>query len=146
MSHNINSTHWRESMSTVSTILDANPSTQAHPDVQTVISQIEESLQLSQHALLAHDLPEFEHQTAVQMKLRCVLAGCLQNRISEECDVRARCFGVLHLGRVQLSLLQRAQRSLRVFAHLLALSESGYGSIAECRAPSGKTVALQQEG
>lgn len=146
MPHNTNSTHWPESMSTACRILDTNASTQARQDIQTVTSRIEESLQLSQRALLVHDLQEFEHQTALQAELSGVLASCLPDRISEECAVHASYFRVLHLGRVQLSLLQRAQRSLRIFSHLLALSESGYGSIAERLALSGKLLASQQEG
>lgn len=125
---------------------DISTTPDACPDLQTAISQLEESLRISQKALLMQDLTRFVQQAALQAALSRVVADGLRDQTPENCDLRAACSRVLHLGRVHLGLLRRAQRSLHMLSHLLSSPESGYGSIAELRALSARKVVSHEEG
>jgi hypothetical protein len=104
------------------------------------------SLHTSQQALLARDLPALESNTQTQNRLRRSLETLWTQKVvtpsgsppgwagsaPEEPDgalavrLRTAQWRVLHLGRVQAALLARAQRSLRMIAHLRAGLQATY--------------------
>ena len=90
-----------------------------------LLSQLEQSLASSEHALLARDLAAIEEGTAEQARLLALL----ELRSSEPVLSAQRILlaqRVLDRGRVQLVLLARAQRSSRIIANLVAGSQAGY--------------------
>jgi len=106
-----------------------------------LLAELEASLQASQRALLAHDLASLEHRTGEQISLCKALeifgtpyaapsAGSefshCSPRVAE--DLRAAQKRVLHLGRVQLASLGRAQRWLRTLSHLMAGPGASYSA------------------
>ena len=144
-SHSINSTLWRESMSSSSTDIEKNPTCESQSDLATVIARLEESLRISQQALLGRDLGNLEAQTSVQTGLCGTLASCLPHLLSYNWNAGAASFRVLHLARVQLGLLRRAQRSARMLSHLMASPGSGYADLA-AQGITGQKVVSNQEG
>src|SRR5579872_6486008 len=106
------------------------PKSEAPIDLATVFAQIEESLRASQHALLVRDLEDMERQTATQVSLGKVLAEFLQDGIRVKDEARGAAVRLMHLGRVQLGVLRRAQRSSRMLSYLLVYQEFGYGNTA----------------
>jgi len=109
---------------------------------QSVFQQLEQSLQRSQKFLLARDLSGFEQATQEQFVLRRQLQQLLshpsRDRAPQSAERRAAQLlsaqRVLHLGRVQLSLLCRAQRFHSVLVHLLAGPGARY-SVPAAAAP-----------
>jgi hypothetical protein len=110
-----------------------------------LLRDLEASLEATQKAVLARDLDGLEQSTREQKQLQRALAilwaesgtppqASLPTRL-ESCaphlaaELRAAGMRVLHLGRVQAGLLVRAQRSLRMIAHLLAGPESNYSPV-----------------
>jgi hypothetical protein len=106
-----------------------------------LLSDLETSLATSQEALLNRDLVRLEELTRAQSVLRQRLSvlwaaqdgsrtkiSLADNRLASE--LRSAATRVLHLGRIQLALLDRAQRSLRVLSHLIAGPQASYGPFA----------------
>lgn len=122
----INSTRWRESMTDFSSDSDHTKRAEIRPDLPELISQLEWSLHAGQQALLLLDLEKLEEQTALQASLSQVLAESLDDLTLGGNTPQAGCSRVIHLCRVQLGLLRRAQRSLRVLSNLLAGAEGTY--------------------
>jgi hypothetical protein len=110
-----------------------------------LLRDLEASLEATQKAVLARDLSGLERSTGEQLRLQRALAilwaesgthpkaslatwlqGCAPQLAAE---LRAAEMRVLYLGRVQAGLLVRAQRSLRMIAHLLAGPESNYSPV-----------------
>ena len=109
-----------------------------------LLRELEASLESTQQAVLARDLAGLEQGTREQLRLRQELeilwawdrthphadptGGTRNLPDTSDLMVELRAVGmrVLHLGRVQAALLVRAQRSLRMIAHLLAGPESSY--------------------
>jgi flagellar biosynthesis/type III secretory pathway chaperone len=115
---------------------------------QTLLSQLETSLEASQQALLARDLPRLEQLTGEQNVLLRSLATLstapetsrAKTSVSEDplllkdpfvLKVRAAAARTLHLGRVQQALLDRAQRSLRALSRLIAGPQASYRPFAD---------------
>jgi len=121
-----NSTRWPESMINLSSISKESARSGPRPDLPDLISQLEKSLHAGQRALLRHDLEVFEEQTALQASLSRVLVESLGDWSSWENNLQAACSRVTHLCQVQLGLLRRAQRSLRMLSNLLAGAEGTY--------------------
>jgi flagellar biosynthesis/type III secretory pathway chaperone len=106
-----------------------------------LLHDLETSLQASQQALLARDLPRLEQLTREQNALRRDLVALwtaaktlpTKTSISEDSlalELRTSAARVLHLGRIQLALLDRAQRSLRALSRLIAGPQASYGPFA----------------
>jgi len=98
--------------------------------------ELEASLLSSQEALLARDLAGVEQGTCEQVRLQRaleILRPCEAAQTSDSertrasSELRAAAIRILHLGRVQAALLDRAQRSLRMISNLLAGPEASYG-------------------
>jgi hypothetical protein len=96
--------------------------------------ELEASLLSSQKALLARDLAGVEQGTLEQMCLRRALeilrpwdGARTSDSEQPSSELRATAMRILHLGRVQGALLDRAQRSLRMISNLLAGPEANYG-------------------
>ena len=108
---------------------------------RALLTELEASLQASQRALLAHDLASLEHRTGEQIRLRRALEifGTPDGAPLAESDLphelRAAQKRVLHLGRVQLALLGRAQRWLRTLSHLMAGPGASYSASLGLREP-----------
>ena len=100
---------------------------------RSLLDAMEASFQSSQRALLSRDLAAIEQQTREQVRLRRefeALSRC--GLVGSDSDLRAAEEYVLHLGRVQLALVARAQRSLRILSNLLAGPQSTYGPPVSC--------------
>jgi hypothetical protein len=89
----------------------------------SVLRELDESFCASQKFLLARDGIGLEQETLRQIELRRKLQ---QLPASSSVELRAARQRVLHLGRVQLSLLTRARRFHRMLEHLLAGPGAGY--------------------
>jgi hypothetical protein len=105
-----------------------------------LLGELKASLELTQKALLAHDLESLERGTHEQMRWRQALAVLwaesrhganarveMQGESPVPAELQAALSRVLHLGRVQSFLLARAQRSLATMAYLLAGPQASYG-------------------
>jgi hypothetical protein len=109
-----------------------------------LLRELESSLIASQKALLGGNIAGLEQGTVEQRRLRDALEIFWaqaamhppQNDVPEpegHCNpelatqLRSIEVRVLHLVRVQVALLARAQRSLRILSNLLAGSAEGYG-------------------
>ena len=102
-----------------------------------LLGELESSLQASQKALLCCDVAGVERGTEEQIRLRESLASLWTSDSSatfvplsepnSAALLRAAQSRVLHLGRVQLALLARAQQSVRILANLLAGTAGDYG-------------------
>jgi hypothetical protein len=110
-----------------------------------VVSQLEQSLRAGQGALLLRDVEKFAEQTAIQVSLSKVLADCLRNSVDCDDKLRGACFRVMHLCRVQSSLLRRAQRTLQVLSNLLAGPGSNYADLARLQRPTIVTNGASQQ-
>ena len=146
MTHSTNLTHWPESMSTISAMSGDASANEAQKRLSILLARIEESLLSSQRALLQRDLGSFEQQTSVQAELCKLLSDHLRDRHLGISEIPADFSQVLHLGRVHLGLLRRAQRSARMLSHLLAKPELGYASAAANALVTRKQVISHQEG
>ena len=117
-----------------------------------LLADLETNLRSSQAALLSRDVVRIEQLTAEQMELRRAWSAFLHPpdaRVSEHEDifvgapsdaVGAAQARILHLGRVQSTLLRRALQSLRVISHLLAEPQSGY-----VPPPAGRGIGEQRQ-
>jgi hypothetical protein len=124
-----------------------------------LLAELECSLEVSQRALLCHDLEGLERATCEQIGLRRSLeilesehraSDGAAPQIDPEIDpgvtagLRAARWRVLYLGRVQAALLRRAQRSLRIVSHRLAGPEASYAapvySASALAPPAGSAV------
>ncbi len=147
------------------------------PDVPgtilAILVKLDESLAASHKALLALDLDAIEHRTCQQIALVKDLAvsleaaksiadaeapagrltqsfRCLARGIREE--LRDKAIRVRHAARLQLALLARAHRKLRMLANVLAGPKNSYGNFLrmECnvlgRAIELSTANAQGEG
>ncbi|HTW57901.1 MAG TPA: hypothetical protein VMD99_07225 [Terriglobales bacterium] len=103
----------------------------------TLLGELEVSLENSQKALLARDVAGIERETGAQRRLQQALRevctklstpGRTPSQPREASKLRAAQLRVLHLGRVQMTLLEKARRSLRVCAHLLAGPGANYSA------------------
>ena len=91
------------------------------PQVELLL-RLERGLNASQEALLSRDLPRMRALTAEQTAaLRSIALNSARGEASQAVAIR-----ILHLGRVHLALLRRAQQSLRVVSNFLAGEESSY--------------------
>jgi hypothetical protein len=106
-----------------------------------LLTQMETSLKTSQQALMARDLDGIEQgirkQTDLQNALALLWSGDGHPREATPAltrgptredtrELRAAAARVLHVGRVQVLLLRRAQRSLTTVANLLAGPQASY--------------------
>ncbi len=94
----------------------------ASPSQVELLLKLERGLNASQEALLSRDLARMraltaEHTTA----LRSIGLSSARDQCSQAAAIR-----ILHLGRVHLALLRRAQQSLRVVSNFLAGTQSTY--------------------
>jgi hypothetical protein len=140
-----NSTRLPEPMTSLSSITNDATPVALRLDLPSLISQLEQSLHAGQRALLVRDVEKFEEQTAIQVSLSKVLAESLDDWTPGEDNLRAACSRVMHLCRVQLGLLRRAQRSLRVLSNLLAGAEGTY-LLAGAQADGCRTALSHEEG
>jgi hypothetical protein len=85
-----------------------------------ILRELDASLRASQKALLSGDLAGIEQGTREQEHLRRALEALWTARPHGFTEDRALLEQVLHLGRVQVALLSRAQRSLRITSRVLA--------------------------
>jgi hypothetical protein len=111
-----------------------------------LVQELEVSLERSQRALLARDLRGIEQGTLEQTRLQQKLAmlwpeAASEKRRDKNAAAVTACVGkldvdaallaaqrrVLHLGRVQASLLARAQQSLKMISYLAAGPQTTYG-------------------
>jgi len=123
------------------------PSAAGRLDVAILLSRLEQSLQAGQRALVVRDVERLEKETGIQASLSKNLAESLRVFGAGEGKLREPCSRVLHLCRMQLGLLRRAQRSLRVLANLMAGPESNYVGVAGVGQPTRvKTAVSRQEG
>ena len=104
--------------------------------VATLLGELESSLLASQKALLCGDVTELERGAVEQKRLREALtllwtsgSTATFETFSEPNStlLRPAQLRILHLGRVQLALLARAQQSVRILANLLAGTAGDYG-------------------
>jgi hypothetical protein len=110
-----------------------------------ILAELEDSLLSCQKALLAHDISGIEQETLNQQRLQQTLEALWTGSMahsqdgnssqefsrpklsSQPAELRAAKARVLHLGRVQLALLSRAQRSMNTVLRLLAGPGASYG-------------------
>lgn len=133
-------------MSSLSPIADSGTRVALRPEIEVLISQLEQSLEAGQRALLLRDIEKFEEQTAIQTSLSKVLAESLRDWPIGEDKIGAACSRAMYLCRVQLGLLGRAQRSLRVLSNLLAGADGTYLPTAGARAAGCRTALSREEG
>ena len=126
-------------------ISNDGPGAAPQPNREDLLSRLEQSLLAGQRALLLRDLERFEEQTAIQASLSKVLAESLRDWSPGEDPLRVACSRVMHLCRIQLGLLRRAQRSLRVLSNLLAGAEATYLPTSGERANSYRNVLSPEE-
>jgi len=116
----------------------------ARPLTMDLLLQLEISLRISQQALLSRNLNELESQSAVQLCLRNTLSECLRHSCGDDLELSALSARLLQNGRIQVALLLRAQRSLRVLSNILASSQMRYE--ARAAAPAIWTSIGRKEG
>jgi len=105
-----------------------NPAPELAAAAISVLLELEAGLHSSQKALLARDMAGVEQGTREQIRLRRaleILAPWEAARTSSE--LRTTAMRILHLGRVQAALLDRARRWSRMISNLLAGPEASYG-------------------
>ena len=104
--------------------------------VATLLGELESSLLASQKALLCGDVTEVERGAVEQKRLREALTILWTSDSTATFEtfpqpdsalLRPAQLRILHLGRVQIALLARAQQSLRILANLLAGTAGDYG-------------------
>jgi hypothetical protein len=144
LSPSTNSMTWPESIplptDTSLVVAEVAESTGEYDPTATAVDlfhRLEASLRSSQTALLLRDLAGIEEHTRELLGLRTELealcaVGSLGNPGLGNRDLSAAALHVLHLGRVQMALLERAQRSLRMIANLLAGPRAGYSPTSGC--------------
>jgi hypothetical protein len=99
-----------------------------------LLGELEASLQASQRALLSRDVARLEERTGEQIRLRRSLEIVWSRAAAPGSDAAPAVAGelgtaqrrVLHLGRVQVALLARAERWLSMVSHLLAGPTANY--------------------
>jgi hypothetical protein len=120
------------------------PAPATSPDIAysclALLSELEASFEASQQALMKRDLARLNELTREQSALRRKFSVfSAQDRSSTKTSLRdyplapglrSAAVRVLHLGRVQLALLDRAQRSMRAFSRLLVGPQASYGPLA----------------
>ena len=105
-----------------------NPAPELAAAAISVLLELEASLLSSQEALLARDLAGVEQGTREQVRLQRAFEILRPwDAAQTSSELRATAMRILHLGRVQAALLDRAQRSLRMISNLLAGPEASYG-------------------
>jgi hypothetical protein len=110
-----------------------------------LLAELEVSLTNSQRALLSRDVSVIERETQEQRRLQKALAELWADHLAAvqkensslnnsqrsttapSTELRAAQLRVRHLARMQLALLGRARRSLRIFSHLTKGPSVGYG-------------------
>lgn len=129
------------------------------PHQLRLLGHLAESLKASQQALLAHDRARLDRLTAEQTLLCQQLSlaatettqkGCGEHlgsgsEAAPSAEIVAAHQRVLHLGRVQQFLLQRAQQSLRVIANLISGTRSGYVPAPGNRGIELRPLSLDEE-
>lgn len=114
-----------------------------------LLADLEASLHASQRALLSRDISSLEKHTSEQVRLQTALAivsspshlpSSYPTSRPQAVEVHAAELRVLHHGRVQAAMLDRAQRWQRTVANLLAGVEKNYAP------PSGVTEPRIQHG
>lgn len=111
-----------------------------------LLGELAQSLEASQHAVLSHDLEQLTRLTAEQNLLANRILPLAQGQTSTyrptlasqvEADCASEIFSaerrILHLGRVQHVLLQRARQYSQAISNLLAGTDSNYGPPAQNR-------------
>jgi len=121
-----NSTRWPEPMRGSVALSEGESGISSSPQLGTLISELEQSLRAGQRALLLRDLERYEAETAAQASMSRALAECLRDWAPDDDTLREAGLRVVHLCRVQIGLLHRAQRALRVLSNLLASAEGTY--------------------
>ena len=116
-----------------------------------LLGELETSLRFSQAVLLTRDVARIEHLTEEQEGLRRRLTAGFPLSDSEfplvgDAAMQALLERVLHLGRVQMVLLARAQRTLQMIAHLTAEPHFEYGHIAGRAPASAGQVSCRERG
>jgi hypothetical protein len=116
--------------------LPENVHTYQWRSILPLLAQMEASLKASQQALMSRDLTAIEQGIREQTDLQKAFARLLATEghprevpgeITRE--LRTAAARILELGRVQVLLLRRGQRSLKMMASLLAGPASNYGPI-----------------
>src|SRR5438270_137508 len=138
MSPSINSTIWRERkilkvMTAHRMTSDPAPDSEVHaawpsadadfsPDRRRVLLELEASLRASHRALLERDLSRLRECTSTHILLQRALAASAAPKYNppDAAEVRALQNRILHLGRVQMALLSRAERWLGIVSNLVA--------------------------
>lgn len=121
-------------------VLSEGESSILPPACLALLRTLEVSLQNSQKALLARDVGHLEELTREQLRLRALLtlaraenenlAGAETSTNPEPAAaMRAAAKRVMHLGRIQQALLDRAQRSLRTLSHRIAGVSATYNPL-----------------
>jgi len=145
----MSSTGWRKFAGANSMMRSSSSHARFGQSCLTLLSELESSLAAGQRALLARDRLPFERLTEQQESLQQALAALVH---SSDCrgsgepvsdspatsQLLACAARVLHLGRVQLALLRRAQRSLQMISRLAAGPQATYG-------PSGSSAIPARE-
>ena len=94
-----------------------------------VLHELEASLKATQKALLTCDVAELDEATREQVQLHQSLATFADSvSYASEADPELRLAEkrVLGLGRLQIALLTRARRSLKITANLVARTQGNY--------------------
>ena len=135
------STVWPEPMSGRRTGESASPapkpslpggSAEIAPASLELLHRLEESLQASQRALLSRDLALIEQSTCEQIRVRAALEMLWATKANEQAshaaedeaefasELRQALQRVLRDGRIQIALVNRAQRRMRTIENVLA--------------------------
>ena len=122
---NTNSTRLAE---TAITSMSHDPTAHIDPLLRT--SEVERIFLTHQQTLMSRDLAALEKQVSIQANLKRVLEQATQNLAPPSAELRTAQARVLQIGRVQLALLNRAQRSLRLLSNLIAGRQCTYETIA----------------
>ena len=107
------------------------PENSSRPEL-VLLSDLEASLRASHQAVLDRKVGRLEQLTAQQTSLLETLSGLSAKRIPGTAPAALRSVQkrVLHLARVQLALIRRAQQSLRAVSNVAAGSQAGYVPLA----------------
>ena len=113
----------------------------------SLLTELEASLQSSQHAILTRDVIGLEQSCGQQIRLLRALRilDPAQADLIFGSKFRGAQMRILHLARVQAALLARGQRWLRTIENLLAGPATNYGSAPPLHYENPRTVAEEKE-